>query len=127
MGKTRRGHKEFSKEQELRYENHKLRRQISSLRKQLARLDLDRHDYVKTIVDEHLAQEEQETTEKMLHRLKEEWRCKECGIGYLEINLYNKPDDVYYYRKCSSCPHRTKSQVYSPSVRGIMKEPKPKK
>lgn len=123
MGKSRRGDKERSREQELKYENHKLRRQVSSLRKQLARIDLDRHSYVKDIVDEHLAdQEEITTTEEMLKSMKNEWKCRECGDGHLEIVLYGKMDETWYFRKCNGCPHRTKSQVYTPNVKGIIKE-----
>lgn len=129
MGKTRRGHKEFSKEQELKYENQKLRKQISALRKQLARLDLDRHSYVRDIVEEHLALEDQETTAKdMLDSMKNEWRCNSCGTGYLEIHLYTRQDGTFYYRLCNNCPHRTVGKRYDPnSVRGIMRQEKPPK
>ena len=124
LGKTRRGHKERSKEQELKYENQKMRREISSLRKQLARLDLDRYSYVKDIVDEHLSENNEEiTTTQMLASMKNTWQCKECGIGYLEIILYGGPGgSMHYYRQCNNCSHRTKGQKYDPdTVRGIVK------
>lgn len=128
MGKSRRGDKERSREQELKYENQKLRREISSLRKQLARIDLDRYVHVKTIVEEHYAQEEvEQNTQDMLASLKNKWQCNECGHGYLEINLYTRLDGTFYYRKCNNCDHRTKSQKYDENtVTGIMKpEPTP--
>ena len=91
MGKNIRGEKEYSRFQEVVHENKKLKKEISNLRKQLARLDLDRHSYVRDIVEEHLAQEDaQETTVQMLQRLQQEWLCEKCGIGFLEINLYSK-------------------------------------
>ena len=123
MSKNTRGSKEYSRLQESLHENKRLKREIASLRKQLARLDLDRHTFVKDIIDEHYANEEQqETTEKMLKRMKEEWKCKECHIGYLEINLYTKVGETWYFRKCNSCPHRTVSQKYSPDkVEGPIK------
>ena len=125
MGKTRRGDKERSREQELKYENQKLRREVGSLRKQLARIDLDRHSYVRDIVEEHLAAEDaEETTQQMLGRLKEAWRCHDCNIGFLEIYLYTRPEGTYYYRTCNNCSKRTKSQRYSPdTVQGIVKNP----
>lgn len=123
MGKTRRGDKERSREQELKYENQKLRRTVSSLRKQLARIDLDRYSHVRDMVEEHLAdQEEVVTTEDMLKSMKNEWQCRECNGGHLEITLYGKMGQTWYFRKCNNCPHRTKSQIYTPSVRGIIKE-----
>lgn len=126
MGKTRRGDKERSREQELKYENQKLRREVSSLRKQLARLDLDRHVYVREIVEEHLAMEEvEESTEAMLKSLKNTWKCNNCHEGHLEIQLYNKMSETWYYRSCSNdCGHRTKSKIYDPnSVKGILSTP----
>jgi len=119
LGKNTRGGKEFNRLQEALHENKRLKREISSLRKQLARLDLDRHSFVKDIIDEHYEQEE---SEKITQRIKEEWKCKQCGVGYLEINLYTKVNETWYFRKCNFCPHRTTSQQYIPDkVQGPMK------
>jgi hypothetical protein len=124
LARNMRGNKERSREQELKHENQKLRREISSLRKQLARLDLDRHSYVKDIVDEHLAHEEQETSAvHMLKKLKEAWRCNKCKDGYLEIFTYNKINETWYRRECNICDNKTKAQKYDPDhVQGIMKQ-----
>ena len=125
MGRSRRGDKERSKEQILKYENQKLRRQISSLRKQLARVDLDRYSQVRDIVEEHYANEEVEiNTQDMLESLKDVWKCRECPDGYLEIIIYSKMGNPYYFRQCSNCSHRTKSQLHTPSVRGLIKPPR---
>ncbi len=117
MSRSTRGDKEHTRLQQMQHENSRLKREISKLRKQLARLDLDRHSYVKDIVDEHFANEEQEeTTGKMLERLKDEWKCRECSDGFLEIVLYSKMGEPWYFRKCNglNCAHRTKSQHYNP-------------
>lgn len=121
MGKNTRGQKEFSKERKLAYENSRLKRQVSSLRKQLARLDLDRHGYVKEIIEEHYQLEEAQEGQDILEKVQKEWECHECRQGFLEICVYNKPDGTWYYRKCSNCVHRTASQKYSPTVKGIRK------
>lgn len=142
MGKSRRGQKELSKEQELKYENkefrrrerdkdneiNKLKREIGSLRKQLARIDLDRYSHVRDIVEEHYANEEvEQNTQDMLSSMKNKWQCHECGIGHLEIHLYTRLDGTFYYRKCNNCANRTKAQKYdAQSVTGIMRpEPIP--
>jgi len=138
LGKSRRGHKELSKEQELKYENKEfrrrerdkdnqilqLKREVSSLRKQLARIDLDRYSHVRDIVEEHYANEEKEvSTQDMLKSMKDQWRCHECGSGHLEIYVYTRQDGTFYYRLCNNCPNRTKSQRYDPNtVQGIMKD-----
>lgn len=123
MGKTRRGHKERSREQELKYENQKLRREVSNLRKQLARLDLDRHSYVRDIVEEHLAgQEVDKSTQSMLESMKNTWRCNKCKEGHLQIETYSKSGETWYYRSCSNeCGNRTVGKPYDPnSVKGIL-------
>jgi hypothetical protein len=124
LGKTRRGHKEFSNEQRLKVENQKLRRENSRLRKQLARIDLDRYTHVRDIVEEHLANEEEVDADRLLEALKSKWRClaDKCVDGYLEIIVYSKMNQEWYFRQCNKCDNRTKSQVYSPNVEGIKKE-----
>lgn len=123
MGKSTRGDREYSRLQEVIHENKRLKRELSSLRKQLTRIDLDRHAYVKEIIDEHYAKEDQEeTTGKMLKRLKEEWKCRKCHDGFLEIRIYTKINEAYYFRQCNNCSNRTKSQKYVPDrVIGIIK------
>lgn len=123
MGKSRRGNREFSKEQKLLHENKKLKRELSQLRKQIARLDLDRYDTVKEIIQQHYAQEREEEGKEILDNLKKEWACHQCD-GHLEIFLYTKINTTWYYRVCSnapSCKNRTKSQRYTPDVKGIKK------
>lgn len=119
MSKGRRGDKERSREQELKFENRKLRREVSSLRKQLARLDLDRYSQVRDIVQEHYADEEVElNTQDMLESLKNTWKCHECSDGHLEINIYSKLGEPWYFRQCNNCTNRTKSQPHTPNVKG---------
>ena len=123
MGKSRRGSdKEYSRLQQALWENKKLKREIASLRKQLARLDLDRHAYVKDIIEKSHELEDIVDGNKLLAKLKKEWACRECTAGHLEIFLYNKPEGTYYFRRCSNnaCKHRTKSQKYNAEqVKGV--------
>lgn len=113
MSKNTRGGKEYSRLQETLHENKKMKREIASLRKQLAKLDLDKHGYVEDALEEHYeAAESNRDTGKALQRLKDAWKCKTCNIGYLEINLYTRVGETWYFRKCNSCPHRTASQQY---------------
>ena len=139
MGKANRGVKEFSKEQELKHENRELRkendrlgrenrqlrRQYAGSRKQYAKMDLDRHSYVRDIIEEHLSEEKEDivTTQDMLESMKNEWKCEKCNVGYLEILVYSKLGNPHYFRQCSNCVHRTKSQEYHDNVKGIVKEP----
>lgn len=126
MGKTRRGSVEISREQKLTHENKRLKREVSSLRKQLARLDLDRFTNVKELIEESYTAGQESAGKEVIETLKKTWACEECKEGYLEIILYNKLQDTWYYRKCTCCPHRTKAQKYDPNqVKGIIKESSP--
>lgn len=124
MGKTKRSDKEFSREQKLIHENRVLKKHVAHLRKQLARLDLDRYSNLKESIEQHYQEDREQEGRDILDHLKQEWRCKEPGCeGYLEIILYNKINATWYYRKCNCCPHRTKSQKYHPDqVKGIIKK-----
>ena len=126
MGKTRSGGKERSALQELKYENQRLKRENDQIRKQLARIDLDRYGQLKKTIEKHYKKEEKKQGEDILEKVKKEWACnmEECS-GFLEIFLYNKQSQTWYFRKCSdpACKNRTKAQIYDPNrVKGIMKK-----
>ncbi len=126
MGKSRNDRRGFTREQKLLHENQRLKKQLAQLRKQLARVDLDRYENIKEIIQKHYQDERAQEGQDILDRLKEEWKCRECQNGYLEIFTYNKMGNTWYYRVCSNssnCKHRTKPQPYSPAnVKGILKK-----
>jgi len=125
LGKSRTNRHGLTKEQELVKENQGLKRENSRLRKLLARADLNRYENVKEAVEDHERNLGLPTTQDLLESLKKEWKCRECTEGYLEIIVYTKIGDPWYFRKCSDfgCKNRTKSQKYdSKSVRGIIKK-----
>ena len=127
MGKARTDRYGNTKEQSLLRENQALKRQISSLRKQLARIDLDRYDTVKEMIQEHYQEDRAEEGKEILENLKRSWLCHKCEGGYLEIFVLNRGTDTIYYRICSNAPvcmHRTKPQIYTPGVKGIMRKTK---
>ena len=123
MGKLRRGAKEISREQKFAHENKMLKRELSQLRKQLARIDLDRYDSVKEMLEEHNPESQAHFGAEFLENLKKTWLCNDCRQGYLEIIIYNKVNATFYYRQCTHCPNRTTSQKYdSEKVKGIVKD-----
>ena len=126
MGKSRRGNREKTREQKLVHENRQLKREVSSLRKQLARCDLDSYNSVKEAVDQHYEEGTPQQGKDFLDKLRQEWACKlDNCTGFLEIFIYNRVDKTYYYRVCSNspqCKNRTKAQKYSPDVKGPLRE-----
>lgn len=115
--------KELDQLQKIKRENDSLKKEVRSLRKQLAKIDLDRFSYVKETLEEHFTgQEEQENSEKLIEILKKHWKCDECGVGHLEIVIYNKMEESWYFRQCNYCNKRTRSKKYSPEVKGIVRK-----
>lgn len=131
MGKNYRGNKELSKDQELKHanrvlkqDNDRLKRQVSSLRKQLAKVDLDRYSHIRDMVEEHLHNDESESVNNktIVDEIKASWTCHKCSDGHLEVILYTKMGEPWYYRQCDCCPHRTKAKAWNDKVTGIFKD-----
>lgn len=138
MRKSTRGIKEYSKDQGLKHENRELRKQITELeienrqlkrryagtRKEFARMDLDRHSYVKDIIEEHLTEEQNSIdSTKLLEKMISKWRCRETGCpGHLEIVKFSTHgDQTRYYRQCNECENRTKGKPWHQGVEGPVK------
>lgn len=129
MGRARTDRNGHTKEQRLRQENEKLKRQISSLRKQIARLDLDRYSTIKDLIEENYQDDKAQEGKQILENLKQVWACRSCADGFLEIFVFNRANETHYYRICSNAPfclNRTKSKPYSPQVSGIIRKDKGK-
>ena len=126
MGKTKRGHKEISREQRYIHEIQRLKREVGRLRKELARVDLDRYETVEKEIGQHYQGDSAEQGREILEKIKKEWACKLPGCtGFLEIFTYNKIGSTWYYRICSNsprCSNRTIAQKWSPEVKGPVRE-----
>ena len=126
MSKNTRGAKEFTREQRLINENKNLKKELAHLRKQIARLDVDRYDTVKQMCSDYKESERFEENAGKLtttsERLEKEWAChKPKCSGHLQITLFNKISETWYFRSCTNCNNRTKSKRYGEEVRGIIK------
>lgn len=104
--------------EKLKEENKKLKRQISSLRKQIDRLDLDSERF-NQLRDLANLQYEEEKRIKKDKKLKELWRCFDCGEGFLKLVIVPKRDGASYFRKCNNCSKRTKLKKYDDTVEGL--------
>lgn len=126
MGKARTDRRGQTREQRLARENDKLKRAVSSLRKQLAKLDIDRVDIAREVIQECYKEERAQEGKEILENLKKAWACKECQVGYLEIFIYNHSNTTYYYRICSNvpdCGNRTLPKAYDETkVNGIYRK-----
>ncbi len=125
MGKSKRSDKEFSRERRLAQENKQLKQELGHLRKQISRLDASRIETIKDMcADYEESNKFNENAGEMgssLERMKKEWACRKCSLGFLEITLYSKLGQTHYFRKCNNCDNRTIGQRYDEkSVKGIL-------
>lgn len=120
MGRRNRyADKELDQLEKLKYENKRLKKQISSLRKQLQRIDIDRHDNLRDLIDKFALEDHEEEIKAQKEKLKKQWECHECGVGFMMIHPVVRQDGTFYYRKCTECSNRTKLKPYTKDVKGI--------
>lgn len=110
---------ELDQIQRLRNENKKLKHQISSLRKQLSRIDVDRFQNLKDLLDSQDREDKAEVVKQEKETLKRAWQCWTCETGTLMLLIIERADGVFYMRKCNECNKRTKLQQYHPGIKGI--------
>lgn len=128
MGKFKRSDKEYTREQRLLKENRQLKQELNHLRKQIARLDNSRFETLRQMVADA---EETKRFDKNMNQintntesLKKDWACRKCKTGFLEIVLYSKLSETWYYRRCNACENRTKGKRYGEQVKGLLKDEK---
>ena len=130
MSKGRRVHreKELDELQKAKKTIEKLKRENSSLRKQIQRAVntermVDLHDLVLKQRQEQL---ERERAESKKAKEKEKRKCFSCKEGHMRLTLWPRKDGVFYNRICSrspQCGNRTKFKKYNPDkVEGILEE-----
>jgi predicted RNase H-like nuclease (RuvC/YqgF family) len=112
---------EYDQVQRLRNENKKLKHQISQLRKQMSRIDVDRFQNLKEVIEAQERQDRVEQQEAEDKALAQKWECWECKQGTLRLTVLERLDGVFYYRKCDTqgCRKRTKLQRYNKDVEGL--------
>jgi DNA-directed RNA polymerase subunit RPC12/RpoP len=103
----------------LQRENAKLKQSIQALRKTLSRVDIDRYQNLKEILESQEHFETKADKQYELDRLKKKWLCHKCGKDYLKLIIIPRLDKTMYIRKCQNCNHKTKSKPYTDDIEGI--------
>lgn len=119
--KTRRNEKEYDQLDKLKHENSKLKREITSLRKIVDRVDPIKYEELRQISKERrLERKLQENKERAKKNTKKDkWLCHVCGRGRMEIKKWPLNDGTTRYnRVCSfeKCKNRTNFKVYTKDV-----------
>lgn len=104
--------KEQDELQKLKRENDKLKKQVSSLRKQLSRVDIDRYQNIKELLEKQAHEDAEDILQKEREIAEKNWRCWDCGEGLLRVRRLHRLDGSFYYRLCDNdkCKKRTKTQ-----------------
>ena len=125
MGRRKYGDREYDSLDKLKHENKRLKRQISALRKQVARIDINRYENLKDLLQKHDQEDVSEQVVKEQERLKKKWECHSCKQGTLKLKIFERRDGIFYFRKCDSCDNRTKTKKHDESVEGVKDEKTP--
>jgi hypothetical protein len=121
MGRSRRPKSdgEIKDIQRLKLENQKLKKQISKLRKELSRVDIDRYQHLRDLIESQDREDESFDSKVELENLKRKWECHTCGKDYLRLILVPRLDGTFYFRRCPTCMNKTKMKKYTSGVEGI--------
>lgn len=121
MGKGRRsvGDGELRAIRRLKLENQKLKKQISSLRKQLNRVDVDRYSYIHDMLDNQVDEDVQFERDRDLEDVKKKWECHTCARDYLRITIVRRADGEFYFRRCPTCLYKTRLKKFTNDIEGI--------
>jgi hypothetical protein len=113
-GKSQKTDKEFSKNQKLSHENKKLKNEISRLRKAITRIE---SGWCPGCLKEHSEPEEASLSEPSQTKVvRKDRTCFKCNEGQLRIFKYPKIGEMWYFRKCDACGHRTNGKKFTPDV-----------
>lgn len=98
--------------QKLRNENKKLKSMLSQLRKQISRIDVDRFQNLKDLLDAQDRREAEDAAKERGLESDKQWECWTCRTGVLRVHVIEKPGHSIYNRVCDNpaCGHRTKFQ-----------------
>jgi len=121
MGKSKRGDREYTREQRLQKENKILKRQLARLRNLLDRANLAAEDasHLRRLIK--LQNDEDQAASASLAEADKQWACREMDcVGRLRLVILPRRDGTVYWRKCDGpgCRNRTKAQRFKPGVIG---------
>jgi hypothetical protein len=111
--------KEYDELQKLKHENQKLKKQVAALRKQITRIDIDRYENLKHLIDKYDNLENKASIKKEKDKLKQKWQCFDCKTGIMYVYTTFRVDGQHYYRKCNNCNNKTKLKPYTANVEGL--------
>jgi hypothetical protein len=111
-GRSPRTDKEITATQRLAHEKRELQKEVGRLKKQLARFDAGWCPSCFERANGGSAPEIEQEQPKPKNRI-----CFKCHEGNLKLFKYHKGEEVWYFRSCETCGHRTKGKIYTDEVK----------
>ena len=120
MARSKGGPKATELLERLKHENRLLKRQLSALRKQLQRVNLDEHGNLKKLVDKHERQDIEMNKKQTHSKMRREYGYRTCSEGYMLIVRISRQDGDFFFRRCSDdkCSARTVLEPWNDEVKG---------
>jgi hypothetical protein len=119
MKRRKYSHKEQDDLQKIKRENDKLKKQVSALRKQLARIDIGRYENLQDLIHKFDKLEVEETLKNDAEAQAKRWKCFKCEHGVLHLKVFERQDGIVYLRKCDKCDNKTKLKKWNENVEGV--------
>lgn len=113
---------ELDQLQRFKHENQRLKRDNARLKKQLDRVDIDRFQNLKDVIEAQEKADKREAEAQDEVKLKKEWGCWDCKEGVLRLQVFERRDGVFYFRKCDHCTKRTALKPYNNKVKGVKED-----
>ena len=101
----------------------KLKKEITRLRKIVQKLQ-DEHEMrgILELVEVQRKEDKQiHETEKSID-IRTKWKCHKCSDGVMVLQIFNRLDGAFYYRRCHLCGNKTKMKKYDGDVQGVKDE-----
>ena len=114
--------REFDLLQKMKHENEKLKKQNKTLRRQLQKVDIDRYQNLKDIIQKQYEQDLEDQFKEDNNKLIRRWECHKCEEGFLKLYTISRRDGAFYYRKCTECNNKTPIKPYTDKIEGIKDE-----
>jgi len=106
--------KELSRVQKMAHENKGLKEEIGRLRKTISRMD---SGWCPGCLKKYEKDSQDLEDPDIQKSIKSERPCFKCGDGKLILVKYYKINEVWYFRGCDKCQHRTRGKRYTEEVK----------
>lgn len=121
--KTHTKDKDWTELEKYKVREKKFKREIARLRKMVQKLQ-EEHEMsgLLELVDVQRKEDKEIHDVEKGIELRKKWKCHECEEGIMILNIFNRKDGVFYFRRCYACGNKTRMKKYTNDVEGVKNE-----